>query len=81
MVGAGSTGGLALATLRRHGAGQLLVTNRDPQRAARLAELHGATAVPLTDLRAAVDQVDLVICATAADGHVLTARARHRPGR
>ena len=72
VVGAGSTGGLALATLRRHGAGQLLVTNRDPQRAARLAELHGATAVPLTDLRAAVDQVDLVICATAADGHVLT---------
>jgi glutamyl-tRNA reductase len=72
VVGAGSTGGLALATLRRHGAGHLLVTNRDPQRAARLAELHGATAVPLTDLRAAVDQVDLVICATAADGHVLT---------
>lgn len=73
VIGAGSTGGLALATLRRHGAGQLLVANRDPQRATRLAELHGATAVAMSDLADAVARVELVICATAADGHILAA--------
>jgi glutamyl-tRNA reductase len=71
VVGAGSMGALALATLRRGGAGAALVTNRDAARAERLAELHGATAVPLDDLADAVAQVDLVICATAATGHVL----------
>ncbi len=54
VVGAGSMGALALATLRRNGAGQILVTNRDAARAARLADLHGATAVPFGDLADAV---------------------------
>jgi glutamyl-tRNA reductase len=71
VIGAGSMGALALATLRRAGAGQLLVTNRDAARAARAAELHGATPVPFADLASAVAQVDLVICATAAVGPVL----------
>ncbi len=79
VVGAGSTGGLALATLRRHGAGQLHVANRDPRRAARLAELHGATPVAFDQLAAAVEEVDLVICATAAEGHVLTREHVRRP--
>ncbi len=71
VIGAGSMGALALATLRRSGAGQTFITNRDAVRADRLAELHGATAVPFDDLAAAVADVDLVICATAAPGHVL----------
>jgi glutamyl-tRNA reductase len=71
VVGAGSMGALALATLRRSGAGQLFVTNRDAVRANRLAVLHGATAVPFEDLAAAVATVDLVVCATAAPEHVL----------
>lgn len=72
VVGAGSMGALAIATLRRNGAGQILITNRDASRAARLAELHGATAVPFGDLADAVGKVDLVISATTAPGYVLT---------
>src|SRR5206468_2781408 len=46
VIGAGAMGALALATLRRAGAGPLYVTNRTPDRAARVAELHGATPLP-----------------------------------
>jgi glutamyl-tRNA reductase len=72
VVGAGSMGALAAATLRRSGAGTLYVTNRDAVRAERLAELHGATAVPFGALTETIARVDLVVSATAATGHVIT---------
>jgi glutamyl-tRNA reductase len=75
VVGAGAMGGLALATLRRAGAGPLFVTNRTPERAARLAELHGATALPAVDLSA----VDLVVCATAGRGYAIRPADVTRP--
>ncbi|HKD97386.1 MAG TPA: glutamyl-tRNA reductase [Micromonosporaceae bacterium] len=71
VVGAGSMGSLALATLKRAGAGPLSVTNRDAARAQRLASAYGAAAVPFEDLATALADVDLVVCATAADGHVI----------
>lgn len=73
VVGAGSMGALALATLARSGAGELFVTNRGADRARRLATLHGATPVDFTDLSAALSTVDIVVCATASPGLVLTA--------
>ncbi|GAA5177915.1 glutamyl-tRNA reductase [Rugosimonospora acidiphila] len=69
VVGAGAMGSLALATLRRAGAGPLYVTNRSAERAARLAELYDAAARPELDL----SNVDLVVSATASSGHVITA--------
>jgi glutamyl-tRNA reductase len=75
VVGAGALGGLALATLRRAGAAPLLVTNRGIDRARRLAELHGAVAVDFSDLIGTLSTVDLVVCATASPGPVLTATA------
>jgi glutamyl-tRNA reductase len=72
VVGAGSMGALSLATLRRAGASPLYVTNRDAARAQRLADLHGATAVPFGSLAETMARVDLVISATAATGHVIT---------
>src|SRR5437764_12208777 len=44
VIGAGAMGALALATLRRAGAGPLYVTNRSFPRAVHLAGLHGAEA-------------------------------------
>ena len=67
VVGAGSMGALALATLRRSGAGPLFITSRTPERAQRLAQSYDATALPNLDL----STVDLVVCATASPGHVL----------
>jgi glutamyl-tRNA reductase len=68
VVGAGAMGSLAMATLRRAGAGPLYVTSRTAERAARLAELYDATAVPGLDL----STVDIVVSATASSGHVIT---------
>jgi glutamyl-tRNA reductase len=73
VVGAGSMGALALATLNRAGAGPLLVTNRSAERAERLAELHGATAIDLAALPESLSTVDVVVCATASVDPVLTA--------
>jgi glutamyl-tRNA reductase len=67
VVGAGAMGSLALATLRRAGAAPLYVTSRSADRAARLAALHDAEAVPAPDL----STVDLVVSATASAGYVL----------
>ncbi len=75
VVGAGAMGALSLATLRRDGASPLLVTNRDPDRAARLADLHDALSVDFADLDSALSTVDLVVCATASPTPVLTATA------
>jgi glutamyl-tRNA reductase len=73
VVGAGSMGALALATLVRRGAGPLWIANRNADRAARLAVLHGATAVDYADVANTLSTVDLVVFATASPGLVLTA--------
>jgi len=71
VIGAGAMGALALATLRRTGAGPLYVTNRSAKRAERLAALHGAVAVPFERLPATLGTVDVVVTATASPEPVL----------
>ncbi len=73
VVGAGSMGALALATLARAGASPLMVTNRGTARAARAAEAHGAQAVEFASMVDHVATVDFVVCATASPQPVLTA--------
>jgi glutamyl-tRNA reductase len=75
VVGAGSMGALALATLKRAGASSLHVMNRGAERAQRLAELHGALAVDFAELVDALSTVDVAVCATASVDPVLTVRA------
>src|SRR5262249_4231724 len=67
-----SMGALTLATLARTGAGSSFITNRGAERAQRLASLHGAVAVDFADLPTALSSVDIVVCATASPGPVLT---------
>jgi glutamyl-tRNA reductase len=73
VIGAGAMGALALATLRRAGAGRLYVANRGAARAQRLAANYEAEAVPFDALASAIARVDLVVCATASPEPVLTA--------
>jgi glutamyl-tRNA reductase len=81
VIGAGAMGALSVATLTRAGVGPLQVTNRSAERANRLAEAYGATAVPFADLDQALAGVDIVVSATASTGPVLTAERlmRARP--
>lgn len=71
VIGAGAMGALAVATLSRIGAGPVIVTNRGADRAARLADAYGATAVPISDLADALSTVDIVVSATASTEPVL----------
>lgn len=71
LVGAGSTGALAGATLRRAGIGPLTVANRSRERGARLARTLEGRAVGLSALPAAIAEADLVLSSTGATGTVL----------
>jgi glutamyl-tRNA reductase len=63
---------LAVATAMRQGASQVVVANRTPARAARLAARHGASAVTLSELPDRMAAADLVIACTGAAGHVVS---------
>jgi glutamyl-tRNA reductase len=84
VIGAGSMGSLAVATLARQGVEQILVANRGAGRAQRLATAYGARAVALAGLESHLATVDIVLCAAAA-GTILDAglvrRARAGTGR
>jgi glutamyl-tRNA reductase len=75
VIGAGSMGALALATLTRAGAGPLFLANRDGERAQRLAASYGAQPVALDRAGALMSTVDLIVSVTASVGPVLPAAA------
>ena len=72
VIGAGAMGALSVATLTRAGVGPLRITNRNAERAGRLAEAYGATAVPYADLDRQLTEVELVVSATSSTRPVLT---------
>ncbi len=73
LVGAGSMGALAGATLRRAGVEDITVVNRSPENASRLAVSLDARSAPLGDLQDVIAQADLLISSTGATGTVITA--------
>ena len=89
VLGAGSLGALATAQLRRGGVAEIVLANRTPTSAQRLAALCQADGTParvvgLDGVTAALPAVDLVVCCTGAPGAVLgieqvTNATSHRP--
>jgi glutamyl-tRNA reductase len=75
VIGAGSMSSLAVATAVRQGASQVVIANRTPGRAERLAAAYGASAADLTELPEALAGADLVVACTGATGHVLSTAA------
>ena len=76
VLGAGSLGALVTAQLRRAGVAEIVLANRTPGSAQRLAALCQAEGTParvvgLDGLTAALPTVDLVVCCTGAPGAVL----------
>ncbi len=72
VVGAGAMAGLAVATVRRMGAGRVSIVNRTAARADRLAGEHDAVPVGLEALPQALAAADVVITATGATGVIVT---------
>ena len=79
VVGAGSMGSLAGATLRRAGAGAVVVVNRTSERAERLAQALDGRGVGLGGLEQALVEADVVVSSTGSTGivvpHALVASA------
>ena len=73
LIGAGEAGKLVAEALRKTGVGELTVTNRTARRASALADELGGRAVPFDRLDAAVADADIVVAATEAPGHLLSA--------
>jgi glutamyl-tRNA reductase len=73
VVGAGSMSALAVATSHRLGAASVVVTNRTPERAERLADSVSGSTAGFADLPAALARADLVISCTGAAGLIITA--------
>lgn len=72
VVGTGKLGYQAAGLLRRSGAARVVVTNRSPEAALRLADEIGGRAAPFTDLDALLVDADIVITCTAAAAPILT---------
>ncbi len=66
LVGAGKMSELAARHLMERGAGTVLVANRTPAQAERLAQKFGGRAIPFEDLYETADQADIVITSTGA---------------
>ena len=71
VLGAGSMASLSVSTLARNGAASIVVANRTPQNAARLADQYGARAIALDAVPSELGSVDVVISCTGATGVVL----------
>jgi glutamyl-tRNA reductase len=73
VIGAGSMSALAVASVARAGAAEVVVANRTRQRAEKLAAGVGGRATDMTDLVPKITAADLVVTCTGAPGHVITA--------
>jgi glutamyl-tRNA reductase len=83
IIGAGSMASLAAASLRRDGVRRMVVVNRTPTRAERLAALYDGETAPPAELDRAISEADLIVTCTGAPGYVLTVEtlvARSRGG-
>ncbi len=75
LVGAGSMGALAGATLRRRGVTDIVVANRTPERGERLAATLAGRAVGLDALPRELGGADVVVSSTGSTGLVIEAQA------
>jgi glutamyl-tRNA reductase len=72
VVGAGSMAGLAVATVVRRGAAEVVVVNRTPERAERLAGEYAARWAPMSALAAEVARADVVVACAGASGVLIS---------
>lgn len=73
VLGAGSMAALAVATVTRAGAADVVVINRTTGNAERLAAEYAVRALPADELGAALAEADVLLACTGADGLLVDA--------
>jgi glutamyl-tRNA reductase len=72
VVGAGDMAGLAVATVVRRGAAEVVVVNRTPERAERLAREYSARWAPMSALASEIAGTDIVVACAGATGVLIS---------
>jgi glutamyl-tRNA reductase len=75
LLGAGEIGEKTARAFQSRGAGAITVSSRGLERAMELASTLGASAMPFEQCEGRLGEFDIVVCATAAPGTVIAARA------
>jgi glutamyl-tRNA reductase len=75
VVGAGGMASLAVATVVRRGAAEVVVVNRTPERAERLAGEYSARWAPMSALETEIANADLVVACAGAAGVLISREA------
>ena len=75
VVGAGAMAALTVATVVRRGAGEVVVVNRTPERAERLAGEYAARWAPLSAVAEEVPAADVVVACAGAIGVLVSREA------
>lgn len=72
VIGAGSMAALAVSTVKRLSAADVVISNRSDSSASRLAEQHDGRSVRLEDIDIELSRADIVVSCTGAAGVVLS---------
>ena len=72
VVGAGGMAGLAVATVVRRGAAEVVVVNRTPERAERLGREYSARWAPMSALASEIAGTDIVVACAGATGVLIS---------
>lgn len=72
LVGAGEMAKLAAQHLVNHGVHEVLLTTRDPLRAADMAARFNGVSIPFEEFRANMHRADIVLCSTGASHYLIS---------
>jgi len=72
IIGAGKMSELAVKHLKKGSVGQLLFSNRSPEKAEKMAQIYGGVSVSLDRKTELIAQSDIVISSTSSEGFVIS---------
>jgi glutamyl-tRNA reductase len=71
VIGAGETAELAVKHLKDRGIGKLIITNRTPERAEKIARSLDFNTIPFDSFKEKLHEFDIILSATSADNLIL----------
>jgi len=72
VIGTGEMGEIAIKSFLSRGISKLYITSRSIERAEELCSLYSGEALPFKDLYRGLEEVDIVLCSSAAPHYIIT---------